>query len=180
MDLGVRTDHILGFYVDSVPLMKDPTQSNTNSYYRRDSCQRSSGVPGVVACVRDDLFASRYLARTKIPSPLPASRGVCEPVAAPERGLPKGHARLFRDLWNSNRQEGERLPTVTTCLQRKGRHGQRGLCRIRFLKGLDPLQQRVVMEQVIPNSANLGPPVEWRIVGVFHTVKSRGFARRQS
>ena len=44
----------------------------------------------------------------------------------------------------------------------------------RFLKGVDPLQQRVVMEQVIPGAPKLGPAIEWQIVGVFHTVKSRG------
>ena len=43
----------------------------------------------------------------------------------------------------------------------------------RFLKGVDPLQQRVVMEQEVPNLDKAGPVVEWQIVGVFHTVKSR-------
>ena len=44
----------------------------------------------------------------------------------------------------------------------------------RFLKGVDPLQQRVVMEQLIPGESKHGPAIEWQIVGVFHTVKSRG------
>ena len=48
----------------------------------------------------------------------------------------------------------------------------------RFLKGVDPLQQRVVMEQGIPGEPKNGPPLEWQIVGVFHTVKSRGFQER--
>ncbi len=42
-----------------------------------------------------------------------------------------------------------------------------------FLNGLDPLRQRVVMEQFISGSAS-HTPVEWQIVGLFHTVKSRG------
>jgi putative ABC transport system permease protein len=45
----------------------------------------------------------------------------------------------------------------------------------KFLKGKDPLQQRVVVEQLIPGVTKLGPPVEWQIVGIYHTVKSRGF-----
>jgi hypothetical protein len=45
----------------------------------------------------------------------------------------------------------------------------------RFLKGLDPLRQRLVMEQVIPGGQPPNAPSkEWQIVGVFHTVKSRG------
>ena len=43
----------------------------------------------------------------------------------------------------------------------------------RFLKGVDPLQQRLVMNQLISGQPKPGPLVEWQIVGVFHTVKSR-------
>jgi ABC-type antimicrobial peptide transport system permease subunit len=41
-----------------------------------------------------------------------------------------------------------------------------------FLKGKDPLQQRVVVEQLIPGVQTLGPPIEWQIVGVFHDVRN--------
>jgi predicted permease len=41
----------------------------------------------------------------------------------------------------------------------------------KFLQGLDPLRQRVVVEQLIPGVQKLGPPIEWQIVGVFHTVQ---------
>jgi putative ABC transport system permease protein len=42
----------------------------------------------------------------------------------------------------------------------------------RFFNGVDPLRHRVVMQQVVPGPQN-GPAVDWQIVGVFHTVKSR-------
>ena len=42
------------------------------------------------------------------------------------------------------------------------------------LKGVDPLGQRVVMEQVVPGNPQSKLAPEWQIVGVFHTVKSRG------
>jgi putative ABC transport system permease protein len=41
----------------------------------------------------------------------------------------------------------------------------------KYLKGTDPLQQRVVVEQLIPGVQQLGPPVEWQIVGIFHNVR---------
>jgi len=44
----------------------------------------------------------------------------------------------------------------------------------RYLKGLDPLRQRVVIEELVPGVTKLGPPVEWQIVGVFHTVAQGG------
>jgi putative ABC transport system permease protein len=40
----------------------------------------------------------------------------------------------------------------------------------RYLKGMDPLQQRVSVEEIVPGQPKLGPPVEWQIVGVFHNV----------
>jgi ABC-type antimicrobial peptide transport system permease subunit len=44
----------------------------------------------------------------------------------------------------------------------------------RFLKGVDPLRQQVVMDQLISGNQNSVPAVKWQIVGVFHNVKSRG------
>jgi putative ABC transport system permease protein len=45
----------------------------------------------------------------------------------------------------------------------------------RYLKGIDPLQQRVLIEQVIPAQPRLGPAVEWQIVGIFHNVRYGDF-----
>jgi putative ABC transport system permease protein len=44
----------------------------------------------------------------------------------------------------------------------------------RYLKDVDPLKQRVLIEDLIPGVTKLGPPVEWQIVGVFHTVINGG------
>ncbi len=45
----------------------------------------------------------------------------------------------------------------------------------KFLTGLDPLQQRLSVEQLIPGVTKLGPPIEWQIVGVYHTVMGGDF-----
>ena len=45
----------------------------------------------------------------------------------------------------------------------------------RYLKGMDPLRQRLSIEQIIPGVPKLGPAVEWQIVGVFHNVMSGDF-----
>src|SRR5579859_5478398 len=45
----------------------------------------------------------------------------------------------------------------------------------RYLKGLDPLQQRLSIEQIIPGLPKLGPAVEWQIVGIFHDVRYGDF-----
>jgi putative ABC transport system permease protein len=45
----------------------------------------------------------------------------------------------------------------------------------RYLKGMDPLQQRVSIEEIIPGLPKLGPAIEWQIVGVFHNVRYGDF-----
>jgi putative ABC transport system permease protein len=48
-----------------------------------------------------------------------------------------------------------------------------------YLKGLDPLRQRLSIEQIIPGLPKLGPAVDWQIVGVFHNVRSFGIRQEQ-
>jgi len=40
---------------------------------------------------------------------------------------------------------------------------------------LNPLQQRISIEEVIPGLPKLGPAVEWQIVGIFHNVRYGDF-----
>jgi putative ABC transport system permease protein len=44
-----------------------------------------------------------------------------------------------------------------------------------YLKGLDPFQQRLSIEQIIPGLPRLGPPVEWQVVGIIHNVRYGDF-----
>jgi putative ABC transport system permease protein len=41
----------------------------------------------------------------------------------------------------------------------------------RYFPGIDPLGKRVIVDQLIPGVRRQGPPLEWEIVGVFHSVK---------
>jgi len=45
----------------------------------------------------------------------------------------------------------------------------------RFLKGMDPLQKRLLIQELIPGSPQVGPEVEWQIVGVLHNVRYGDF-----
>jgi putative ABC transport system permease protein len=45
----------------------------------------------------------------------------------------------------------------------------------RYLKGLDPFQQRLSIEEIIPGLPRLGPAVEWQIVGIIHNVRYGDF-----
>jgi predicted permease len=45
----------------------------------------------------------------------------------------------------------------------------------RFLPGVDPLTQRISVEEFIPGRTR-GQPIDWQIVGVFHNVRRAGSA----
>jgi putative ABC transport system permease protein len=42
----------------------------------------------------------------------------------------------------------------------------------KYFAGVDPLQQRVSVEELIPGVQKLGPPQEWQVVGVYHNVRA--------
>jgi putative ABC transport system permease protein len=44
----------------------------------------------------------------------------------------------------------------------------------RYLADVDPLQQRLVIEQLVPGVTRLGAAVEWQIVGVYPAVRNGG------
>jgi putative ABC transport system permease protein len=47
----------------------------------------------------------------------------------------------------------------------------------KFFKDKNPLEQRLMVEELIPGVTKLGPAVSWQIVGVFHNVRAGGFRR---
>jgi putative ABC transport system permease protein len=47
----------------------------------------------------------------------------------------------------------------------------------KYLKGKNPLDQRINVEQLIPGVTKLGPYVSWQVVGVFHNMRAGGFRR---
>lgn len=169
VDLGVRTDHILGFYVDSVPLEKDLSQTKTNIYYRRVLAAIQS-VPGVLqACAMSYLPLDSFYAETPFSvAGRPAYSNLSLRPSADLAMVTPDYFRTFgigivrgRPFTDADNESNVKVAMVNDTFVR------------RFLQNVDPLRQRLVMEQVIPGEPQKHPPVEWQIVGVFHTVKSR-------
>jgi putative ABC transport system permease protein len=44
----------------------------------------------------------------------------------------------------------------------------------KYFPNVDPLTQRITVEQLIPGVTNLGPPIDWQIVGVYENVRNAG------
>ncbi len=168
VDLGVRTDRILGFYLDSVPLLKnDPNQAKVNSYYRQILASIQA-VPGVF-----QVSAMNYLPldifHTEMPFTIAGQPEHANPSLRPNADLQMvtpGYHETFGIRITKGRgfTDHDDASSVNVAMVNEA-------FASRFLKGVDPLQQRVVIERIDkPN----GPAVPWQIVGVFHTVKSRG------
>jgi putative ABC transport system permease protein len=167
LDLGVRTDHILGFYLIPLRLPKGPVQ--ISSYYR-SILARIETVPGVShACALTYLpldsmhigmpFTIAGKPAYAIPSLRPnADFETVTPDCFQTFGIRIVRGRAFTD---ADDVSSLRVAIVNEAFAS------------RFLKGVDPLQQRVVMEQ-LTGEPKKGPSIQWQIVGVFHTVKSRG------
>jgi len=168
VDLGVRTDHILGFYLDSVPLERDhPDQNKVEAYYRRilASIQAVPGVSHVSAMAYLPLDSLHAETQFSIAGQPEYANPSLRPNADIEMVTPDYFQTFgIRIVKGRAFTDHDDASSMKVAMVNEAFAG-------RFLKGSDPLQQRVVMKPV--NQPN-GPAMEWQIVGVFHTVKSRG------
>ena len=161
-DLGVRTDHILGCYLDSVPLEKDATPAKINSYYRRILASIEA-VPGVSStCAMT--FLPLDILHSGMPFRIAGKTDHQNPALRPSADIESVTPDCFKTF-------GIRIVKGRGFTDHDDEHGNKGAMVneafvSRYLSGTDPLKQQVVMDQWITG--------RWRIVGVFHTVKSRG------
>jgi putative ABC transport system permease protein len=166
LDLGVRTDHILTFWLP-VPESRPKDPDKIIAYYRQilasidavpgvESASAGSGMPleGAGFGMPFTLAGGQnYSDQSQRPS---AAFGMVTPDYFKTYGIRVVKGRTFTDQDN---ESSVKVAMVNEEFVNK------------FLKGKDPLQQRVVVEQLIPGVTKLGAPVEWQIVGVFHNVR---------
>jgi putative ABC transport system permease protein len=168
LDLGVRTDHILTFYLP-VPDGRLTQPDQIRGYYRQ-MLARIEAVPGVMSATAGTGLPLEY---TGFGMPFNiAGRPFANPADRPGAGfqmMTPGYFNTFgvrvvrgRAIDEHDIAGSPRVMMVDEAFVK------------RHLKGLDPLRQRVVVEELIPGVQRLGPPVEWQIVGVFHTVQYGG------
>jgi putative ABC transport system permease protein len=168
LDLGVRTDHILTFYLP-VPDKRLTEPDQIRSYYRQ-MLARIQAVPGVMNATAGTGLPLEY---TGFGMPFYiAGKPFTNPADRPGAGFQMVTPEYF-DTFGVRVLRGRLIDE----------HDIAGAPRVmmvdetfvrRYLKGVDPLRQRVVVEDLIPGVQKLGPPVEWQIVGVFHTVQYGG------
>jgi putative ABC transport system permease protein len=173
VDLGLRTDHVLSFNLDQADgRFKDPAQIET---YYRQILNRIQAIPGVSAAAA---VTGSPLLGTSDGMPFSVVGGPVVDFAqrpgSPFQSVTPDYFKTFgirvvrgRTFTDQDSATSVRVAMVNEEFVRQ------------YLKGLDPLQQRLTIEQIIPGLPKLGPAVDWQIVGVFHDVRSFGLRNQQ-
>lgn len=165
VDLGIKTDHILTFFLP-VPDARSKDPAQISAYYR-DILTHIDAVPGVLhatAMTGMPLYGAGF----GMPFTIAGGQTYADPSQRPGAGFGMVTPDYFdtfgirivkgRSFDGHDTAASPRVAMVTETFVQK------------FLKGKDPLRQRVVVEQLIPGVTKLGPPVEWQIVGIYHDV----------
>jgi len=170
IDLGVRTDHVLDFGLNQ-PDSRFQTPEQMNTYYQQILGVLRS-VPGVSSAA---IVTGAPLRGTSdgMPFTLVGGPDYADPSQRPGTGFQSVSPDYYKTFGiqvvrgrSFNDQDTASSPRVAMVNEEFVR---------RYLKGLDPLQQRLSIEQIIPGLPKLGPAVEWQIVGVFHDVRAGDF-----
>jgi putative ABC transport system permease protein len=168
VNLGFRTEGLLTFFLP-VPDGKLKGNDQVNTFYAQ-LIERVQSVPGVTAVavstgmpVQGTGFGMPFDIAGK-PSADPGKRpgagfNMVSPGYYKTFGIPITRGRAFTE---QDRTPGVPVAIVNDTFVKK------------YLKSVDPLQTRIVVEQLIPGVAKLGPPVEWQIVGVYNDVRNAG------
>jgi len=167
-DLGFRSEQLLTF---SLPIPADRFEEDEAiSTFQRNLIERIETLPGVASLsasatipVHPDRLAMQFdVAGKAAPdaSARPYARfNMVTPGYHMTLGIPITRGRAFTDQ--------DRAGAVPTAIVNES------FVR-RYLRDVDPLTQRLVVQQLVPGVQRLGPPIEWQIVGVSEDVMNDG------
>jgi predicted permease len=169
VDLGFRTDHILTFQLP-VPYgqLTDPQQ--ITAFYRQ-LLERIQALPGVTAASASEGIPLQGV-NFGMPFQIAGRPNIEDPSARPGAGFSMVTPQYFktfgmsmekgRSITDQDVAGGVPVAVVNQAFVKK------------FLAGVDPLTQTILVEQIVPGVTKLGPPIPWQIVGVYHDVRNGG------
>jgi putative ABC transport system permease protein len=168
VDMGFRTDHILTF---NLPVPNDRLKGadEINAFYRQ-LIERVQSLPGIVSA---SVSTGMPVQGTGFGMPFDiAGKAVVDRSQRPGAGfnmVTPGYFQTFgiriakgRAFSEADIAGGARVAIVNSTLVKK------------YFPNVDPLTQRLVIEQIVPATAKLGDAVEWQIVGVYENVRNGG------
>jgi putative ABC transport system permease protein len=165
VDLGMRTDHVLTFYLP-VPDSR-PKDSQTITGYYRDILARINAVPGVfhaAASTGNPLYGGGF----GMPFTLAGGPTFADQSKRPSTGFGMVTQDYFK-TYGIQIESGRAFTDQDTATSVPVAMVDQDFVQ-KFLQGKNPLLQRVLVEQLIPGVTKLGPPIAWQIVGTFHNV----------
>jgi putative ABC transport system permease protein len=168
VDPGFRTDHILTFNL-AVP-EKRLTQPEQIVTYYRQLVERIESLPGVI---RAEAATGMPLQGTNFGMPFTiAGKPVSDPSARPGAGFQMVTPGFFQ-TFGIQMAKGRAFTDQDTATSVRVAIVNETFVN-RYFAGVDPLTQRILVEQLIPGVTKLGPPLEWQIVGVFRNIHNGG------
>jgi putative ABC transport system permease protein len=165
VDLGIKTDHVLTFFLP-VPETRSKDPRVIAAYYR-DMLLHIAAVPGVqhsAAMTGQPPYGAGFGMPFMLeggptygdPSQRPGTRfGMVTPDYFNAYGIQLVSGRNFTDQ--------DTAATVKVAMVNQD-------FVHKYLKGKDPLRQRVLVEELIPGVTKLGGYLPWQIVGTYHNV----------
>jgi predicted permease len=167
-DPGFRADHLITFQLP-VPDKQFSQPEQMVTFYRQ-LLEKIQSLPGVTHA---EAGKGMPLQGTDFGMPFTiAGKPVSDPSARPGAGfamVTPGYFQTFgiqmsrgRSLTEQDVAGGIPAAVVNETFAN------------RYFKDIDPLTQRILVEQLIPGVTKLGPPIEWQIVGVYRNVRNGG------
>jgi predicted permease len=171
VELGFRSDHLLTFDLPVVEgRLKDATQITT--FYRQllEKIEALPGVTSVSASEGGPLQGVRFGMPFQV-----AGKEVSDIAERPVAGFNMVTPEYFK-VFGIRMTEGraftdQDLPGGVAVAVVNQNFAEK------FLAGVDPLSQRVLVQQIIPGATKFGDPIAWQIVGVYKNVHNGGLER---
>jgi putative ABC transport system permease protein len=173
VDLGVRTDHVLMFSLQQ-PDGRFRFASRIVPYYKQ-VLEQIHALPGVSAAA---VVTGAPLLGTSDGMPFTiVGTTVADPSRRPGAGFQSISPEYFR-TFGVRLVKGRHFSDADTSTSPRVAMVNEEFVK-EYLKGRDPLNTRLSIEQIDPTVQKLGAAVEWQIVGVFHNVRSFGLRADQ-
>jgi putative ABC transport system permease protein len=168
VNMGFKTDHILTFGLP-MPTDRLKTPEQITAFYRQ-LIERVRALPGITAAsvstgypVRGtnfgmpfDIVGKPVADRSQRPG---AGFNMVTPGFFQAFGIQISRGRAFTE---ADANGGMPVAIVNSAFVTK------------YFPNVDPLTRRISVEQLIPGVTNLGPPIDWQIVGVYENVRNGG------
>jgi predicted permease len=170
VDLGVRTDHVLTFGLQQ-PHGRFQSPQEMNVYYHQvlNALQSVGGVSYSAVVTGMPLRGTS----DGMPFTLAGGPTYGDPSQRPNTGFQSISPDYFQ-TFGIQIVQGRSFTNQDTATSLRVAMVNQEFAN-RYLKGLDPFKQRVSIERIIPGQPQLGPAVDWQIVGIFHNVRYGDF-----